>query len=70
MYPTIRDQDLGNQYRCVYRQDATNHPRDLSCELRYLRECPRLRELNIMGGRDIVMEEWTSVLNEVYLNIL
>ena len=36
-------------------QDATNYPRDLSCELRYLRECPRLRELTVVGGRPIVM---------------
>ena len=36
-------------------QDVTNYPRDLSCELRYLFECPRLRELTILGRRDIVM---------------
>ena len=54
-------------------QDAVNYPRDLTCKLRYLLECPRLRELKIVGRRNIVKDwakKWTGELKDVDLNIL
>ena len=76
MYPTIRDQGMGNKYRCVYR--AGRYELSHKTETSYVSSgiYSNVRgygELTIVGGRAIVMawaKKWTGVLKEVDLNIL
>ena len=56
----------------VIERDNGQDSRYLSDELRYLLECPRLRELTIKTGQSTMMSwenQWTGVLKDLQLKI-